>query len=352
MMRMMRKIAACLSVLAIGTSACADTVDALPGWKQDSVQEAWPAFLKTCAKLGTSAPWVRVCNLAASVDGKDAKQIRQFFEVNFTSKLLSAPDGSTEALITGYYEPVLAGSRKADAVYRFPLYSLPSDLIKGVPYKTRKEVDSGEVSIPATVIAYLKDDLDRYLAHVQGSCKVDLIDGTRISAVYAGKNSHQYASIGKMLVARGEIPAEKISMQAIRAWASANPERLNELLWSNPSYTFFLEREATADGPPGAMNLDGGLTPQRSAAIDPDRVSFGYPIWMDTTLPDSSEPYQKLLMSQDKGAAIKGLRVDVFFGSGHEAGELAGKMKQAGRVWVLVPIAEPNAESLASSSLN
>ncbi len=344
-MKMTKKMAACFSVLAICTSAYADTVDTLPGWKQDSVQEAWPAFLKTCAKLRTVAPWIFVCKQATSVDGNDSNKVRHFFEENFTPQLLSAPDGNPDALVTGYFEPIFSGQRYADDVYRFPLYNIPSDLEKDIPYKTRKQIDGGEVIIPATVIAYLNNDLDRYLAHVQGSCKIELTDGARISAVYAGKNTQQYASIGKILVARGEIAAEKISMQAIREWAKGNPDRVNELLWSNPSYTFFVEREDTADGPPGAMNV--GLTPQRSAAIDPDRVPFGYPIWMDTKLPGSSDSYQRLLMSQDKGAAIKGLRVDIYFGSGQAAGEIAGKMKQAGRVWILVPKVELNNENLA-----
>lgn len=326
------------TLLTVCTQAYGNTpVAGLPGWQTDQVQEVWPALLKSCARLRGNAFWTRPCNLAASVDGTDAGKVRRFFEENFAPQLLTAPDGNAEALVTGYFEPFLPGQRTADDHYRFPLYNVPSDLTKGVPYKTRQQIDSGEVSIPATVIAYLKNDMDRYLAQVQGSCKIELTDGPLISAVYAAKNAQPYVSIGKILVARGEVPAEEISMQAIRVWAYANPDRVNELLWSNPSYTFFSEREATTDGPPGAMNV--GLTPQRSAAIDPDRVPFGYPIWMDTTLPNSRDPYQRLLMSQDKGAAIKGLRVDIYFGTGSAAGEIAGKMKQTGRVWLLVPIA-------------
>lgn len=334
----LRLLAAVVSMLlATCVYANGDTrVAELPGWQSDHIQEAWPAFIKSCTRLQKSAPWTRVCKLAASIDATDANNIRRFFEANFTSRMLTSPDGSPDALVTGYFEPILQGRRTADDVYRFPLYNVPSDLKKGLPYITRKQIDSGEITIPATVIAYLKDDLDRYLAHVQGSCKIELADGKLISVVYAAKNSQPYISIGKILVSRGDVPEEKISMQAIREWASNNPERVNDLLWSNPSYTFFSEREATTDGPPGAMNV--GLTPQRSAAIDPEHVPFGYPIWMDTTLPDNGAPYQRLLLSQDKGAAIKGLRVDVYFGTGAAAGEIAGKMKQTSHVWILVPV--------------
>lgn len=316
------------------------SIASLPGWQTDNVHEVWPAFVKSCKRLGNEAVWVQSCKMAASINGMDANTVRRFFENNFIAKLVTAPDGSPDALITGYFEPILAGSRVQNELYRFPLYSLPSDMQKGVPYKTRKEIDSGEAHIPATVIAYLKDDLDRYLAHVQGSCKIRFVDGSLTSAVYSGKNSHKYASIGKILVARGEVPEEKISMQAIREWARENPDSLNELLWSNPSYTFFLERPTTEDGPPGAMNV--GLTTERSAAIDPDRVPFGYPIWIDTTTPENGKPYQHILASQDKGAAIKGVKADIFFGTGDAAGEVAGKMKQAGHIWVLWPISSVN----------
>jgi membrane-bound lytic murein transglycosylase A len=312
----------------------------LPGWKADNVHEVWPAFIKSCNKLGNDAVWAHPCKLASSIDSTDANTIRLFFENNFIAKLVTAPDGSSDALITGYFEPILAGSRIQNELYRFPLYSLPIDIQEGVPYKTRREIDSGEAHIPETVIAYLKDDLDRYLAHVQGSCKIRFADGSLTSAVYAGKNSHKYVSIGKILVARGEVPEDEISMQAIREWAKENPDKLNELLWSNPSYTFFLEQPATEDGPPGAMNV--GLTKERSAAIDPDRVPFGYPIWIDTTTPEDEKPYQHILASQDKGAAIKGVKADVFFGTGDVAGAIAGKMKQSGHIWVLWPISSVN----------
>ena len=335
-------LAALLATLAPACAASSPDVALaeLPGWQSDSVQEAWPALLKSCSRLKSEASWARPCALAASLDGSDEAKVRRFLEDNFTARLLAAPDGSTDALVTGYFEPVFSGQRTADATYRFPLYALPGDLEKGKPYMTRKEIDGADVPFPgSTVIAWLKDDLDRYLAHVQGSCKIRLPDGTLISAVYAGKNTQPYVSIGKILVARGEVPAEKISMQAIREWASNHPDKLQELLWANPSYTFFMERPATEDGPPGAMNL--GLTPQRSAAIDPDRVPFGTPIWLDTTLPEGDKAYRRLLLSQDKGAAIRGLRVDVYFGTGDQAGNIAGAMKQPGRVWVLSPNSAP-----------
>lgn len=308
----------------------------LPGWQTDNIHEVWPAFVKSCKRLGNEAIWAQPCSLANSIDGTDTATVRRFFESNFIAKLVTAPDGASEALITGYFEPILSGSRVQNELYRFPLYSLPTDMQKGVPYKTRKQIDSGEAHIPATAIVYLKDDMDRYMAHVQGSCKIRFADGSLTSVVYAGKNSHKYASVGKILVARGEVPEEKISMQTIREWAKENPDRVNELLWSNPSYTFFLERPATEDGPPGAMNV--GLTAERSAAIDPDRVPFGHPIWIDTTTPENEKPYQHMLASQDKGAAIKGVKADIFFGTGDAAGEIAGKMKQSGHIWVLWPI--------------
>jgi membrane-bound lytic murein transglycosylase A len=307
----------------------------LPGWEQDALTEVWPAWQNSCLVLRGEPMWQPVCLLAEHVDGNDPAAVRRYFATQFVAEPVLPAEGEADALFTGYYEPVVRGSRVADARYRYPLYGLPTDWREGVPYAVRADIDSGRVVPPATVIAYLDSDADRFFAHVQGSCKIALPDGSRIAAAYAGNNGHTYRAIGRMLVEQGEIAPEKMSMQAIRAWLAAHPQRATEVMWSNPRYIFFSERPAKEEGPLGALALP--LTPRRSVAVDPGRVRLGAPVWIDTTLSGTGEPYRRLMAAHDKGAAIQGLRADIFFGTGEWAGQAAGAMKQRGKMWVLKP---------------
>ena len=171
---------------------------------------------------------------------------------------------------------------------------------------------------------------------IQGSGQVQLTDGKRVRLNYADQNGHPYRSIGRWLIERGELKADQASMQGIKSWAKANPALLAELLNSNPSLVFFRELAVEGSGPQGAMGL--ALTPERSLAIDPRHVPLGAPIWLATTKPNSELALTRLMLAQDTGGAIRGVvRADFYWGSGADAGSQAGKMRQQGRMWVLMP---------------
>ena len=178
--------------------------------------------------------------------------------------------------------------------------------------------------------------MELFFLQVQGSGRIKLPDGSLARVNYADQNGHPYQSIGRLLVERGELKLEEASMQGIQAWARANPAKLSGLLNSNPSYVFFREVANSHDGPIGALGIP--LSPERSLAVDPRSVPLGAPVFLATTRPNSSQPLNRLMLAQDTGGAIKGaVRADLFWGFGRDAGEQAGRMKQSGRMWVLLP---------------
>ena len=185
-------------------------------------------------------------------------------------------------------------------------------------------------------LLWIDDPIDLFFMQIQGSGQVQLTDGKRVRLNYADQNGHPYRSIGRWLIERGELKAEQASMQGIKSWAKANPALLAELLNSNPSLVFFRELAVEGSGPQGAMGL--ALTPERSLAIDPRHVPLGAPIWLATTKPNSELALTRLMLAQDTGGAIRGVvRADFYWGSGADAGSQAGKMRQQGRMWVLMP---------------
>jgi membrane-bound lytic murein transglycosylase A len=178
--------------------------------------------------------------------------------------------------------------------------------------------------------------VELFFLHVQGSGRIQLPDGGIVRVGYADHNGHPYRSIGRALVDRGELPLSKASMQGIKAWARDNPEKLPALLAENPGFVFFRELTGDASGPLGSLNVP--LTPRRSIAVDPASVPLGAPVYLATTWPNTTTPLNRLMMAQDTGSAIKGgVRADFFWGFGDDAGKLAGRMKQAGSMWVLLP---------------
>jgi membrane-bound lytic murein transglycosylase A len=186
------------------------------------------------------------------------------------------------------------------------------------------------------VLFWAENAVDLFFLHVQGSGQVELPDGERARVGYADQNGHPYASIGRWLIDQGEMTLEQVSMQGIRDWARRNPERLGEMLEANPSYVFFRELPLTGGGPLGALGVP--LTPGRSIAIDPRHIPQGVPVFLSTTYPLSERPLRRLMMAQDTGSAIRGVvRADFYWGTGREAGERAGRMKQQGRMWALLP---------------
>lgn len=301
--------------------------------------------------------WQEVCAIAPSVKGRDAA--RQFFETHFAPYRSVGPEGSSDGLITGYYEPTLRGSRKPTARYRFPVYGAPDDLLvldlgdlapelkssaprvrvegrRVVPYYDRTQIDNGRAPLRGREVAWVDDEVELFFLQIQGSGRITLDDGEILRVGFAEHNGHPYRSIGRVLIDRGELPLERTSMQGIKAWARDNPAKLTELLQQNPRYVFFRELPGNVPSPPGALGVP--LTPRRSIAVDPRYVPLGAPVHIATTWPNTDKPLNRLVVAQDTGGAIRGaVRADYFWGSGEEAAREAGRMKQTLRMWVLLP---------------
>jgi len=333
--------------------------NALPGWQQDDLRQAWPAFQASCRALASKADWKAVCAAAKSVDASGGAALRRFFETYFVPNLVRAADGADSGLITGYYEPFLRGARKRGGAYQTPLYKVPDDLItvdlgsvypslKGmrlrgrlsgktvVPYSSRAEIERARIS--GKELVWVDDPVEAFFLEVQGSGRVQLDDGETVRIAYADQNGHPYKAIGRWLVEQGELTAEQATAQGIKAWIAAHPARRQELFNVNPSYIFFREERLPDPnvGPKGALGVP--LTPTRSVAIDPAFLPLGAPVYLSTTEPASETPLQCLVMAQDTGGAIRGaVRADFFFGFGGQAPDNAGRMKQRGQLWVLLP---------------
>lgn len=335
--------------------------NALPSWNQDHLTEAWPAFIRSCVKINempATANQIKlqhVCNLAVALKDTSENNIRSFFETNFIPYKVS--DGShNEGLFTGYYEPVIKGSRSKTQEYQAPLYKRPNDLVmienlgifrndlagiriagrvlngNLVPYFTHAEIANG--AIVGNELAYVADPVDAFFIQIQGSAAIQLENGQMMRLTYDGTNGHPYTAIGKILVQQKALSLENVSMQSIRAWLKTHPMQTKDVLYQNASYVFF--KESNANGPVGFEGVV--LTPERSMAIDPVFIAYGTPIWVDITHPVDKERIQRLVIAQDKGGAIKGpLRGDYFWGTGDKAGELAGVMKSKGTYYVLLP---------------
>lgn len=335
--------------------------DQLPGWADDDLTQLWPAFLASCEVMIRRAGWQEICTEARQLSAVDGVGMRSFFESRFLPHQVRNADGSVSGTVTGYYEPLLRGSRTRGGLFQTPLYRTPDDLLtielgsmypelknmrlrgrlsgnKVVPYYTRAELMQNGLA-PGSELVWVDNAIDAFFLQVQGSGRVTLADTKEtIRIAYADQNGHPYKSIGRYLVERGELKLEQASMQGIKAWAAANPHRLQELLNANPSFVFFKEEKIVdpGKGPRGALGVP--LTAQRSIAIDPQFISLGAPVFVSTTRPNSDLPLRQLMMAQDTGGAIRNpVRADFFWGFGDEAGELAGKMKQAGQMWLLIP---------------
>ena len=336
----------------------ADWTD-LPGWQDNDPGAVFTAFVASCRSLERQAQWKPVCSSARALDDKSVPALRAWFEAQFRPWALVNPDGSRSGLITGYYEPILKGSRTESRGYAVPVFGPPEDMIvvdlaelypelkhlrlrgrvegrKLVPYYSRAEWAPQESKRSPEALLWIDDPIDLFFMQIQGSGQVQLADGSRVRLNYADQNGHPYRSIGRWLIERGELKTEQASMQGIKNWAKANPSRLAELLNANPSLVFFRELPVEGSGPQGAMGL--ALTPERSLAVDPRHVPLGAPIWLATTRPNSEQALTRLMLGQDTGGAIRGVvRADFYWGSGSDAGNQAGKMRQQGRMWVLMP---------------
>ena len=347
----------------------------MPGWNDDQQQAAWPAFLVGCkvlvARPRVHAIWQAPCAAANAIDARDGTAVRHFFEDNFTPYRVTSSDGSDRGLVTGYYEPLLAGSRAQSAQYPTPLYAPPDDLLvvelsdlypelKGkrvrgrldgrrvVPYWVRADIDAGRAGTNGKALVYVNDPVDAFFLQIQGSGRVALDDGSVIRVGYADQNGQPFRSVARVLIDRGELTVGEASMQGIRAWGREHPEQLPALLDENPSYVFFREvpppapgsLEAAIDGPIGSLGVP--LAAGRTIAVDPRAIPLGAPVFLETTWPLSDQPLQRLVMAQDTGGAIRGpIRADFFWGFGAEAGSEAGRMRQQGAQWLLWPKGAP-----------
>jgi membrane-bound lytic murein transglycosylase A len=332
---------------------------ALTGWRQDDLQPAWQAFLKSCVVLNKQPAWKETCRLAAAQQKTDNAALRNFFETYFTPYQIINTDNTEEGLITGYYEPLLKGSRKPSSRYRYPVYAAPDDLLtielgavypelkdlrlrgrlngrKVVPYHSRADIMNNPKLLNGYELLWVEDEVELFFLHVQGSGRIILDSGETMKIGFSDQNGYPYNSIGKLLVERGELSLEKASMQGIKQWGQQNPRKLPELLQQNARYVFFRELPSDLSGPIGALGVP--LTAGRSIAIDPLSIPQGAPVFLETTWPNSNKPLNRLMVAQDVGSAIKGgIRADFFWGFGNDAGNQAGKMKQRGKMWVLMP---------------
>ena len=328
---------------------------------QDDLSAAWGAWMQSCSTLRNKEPWQPACQAAYALNagGKPKDQaIEAYLREHFTVYQATNADGTDTGLITGYYQPLLRGSRLKTDVYRYPLYGKPADLInvdlsslfpelkhkrvrgrlvgdKVIPYYDRREIEENQ-PLSGQEILWVDDIIDLFFLQIQGSGLVQLENGQQVHVGYADQNGQTYNSIGRVLIEQGELSRDKASMQGIKNWARNNPHKLRDLLYSNPSYVFFRELPPNLPGPLGALGVP--ITALRSVAIDPRYIPLGAPVFLATTYPNSSKPLNRLMVAQDTGGAIKGgVRADFFWGAGAEAGQKAGAMKQQGKIWVLLP---------------
>lgn len=346
--------------------------DDLAGWADDDVSAAVPALVRSCDRLAKLPPtrnvgsgplrtaagdWRLVCLQAKALPRDDVAAAREFFETAFQPLSVRAGDNPV-GLFTGYFEPELRGAKSPSPKFAVPLYRRPPDLVaaslgtfrpslKGEriagrvvngrlrPYSTRAEIESGALIGRGLELVWVDSAVDAFFLHIQGSGRIRLQDGTVLRVGYDGTNGHVYRSVGRLLIQRGEVAREDMSMQAIRDWIGRNPNRGRDLMAENPSFVFF--RQLTGPGPIGAMGV--ALTPGRSLAIDTRLMPLGPPVWLDTTDPlTPDKPLQRLVVAQDTGGAIRGpVRGDLFWGAGAEAARFAGPMNQRGRYYVLLP---------------
>lgn len=331
----------------------------LPGWPEARLAEAWPALMRNCEKMpARDVRWRSICEEARALGEPDEGAARAFFESRFVAHKVYNEHGGREGLVTGYYEPLLHGRLAPTERFRYPVYGRPDDLLvvdlgelypelrgrrvrgrlegrRVVPYFSRAEI-KGMRPFPAPVIAWVDDPLALFFLHIQGSGRIRLEDGRTLYLGYADQNGHPYVAIGRRLIERGAIAPEAVNLESIRAWLAAHPEEAEGVLNSNPSYVFFEPRPEDLPGPLGSLGVP--LLAERAIAVDPAFIPLGAPVWLDTRLPESDTPYRRLVFAQDTGGAIKGaVRADLFFGFGAEAERLAGRMKQPGRLYVLLP---------------
>jgi membrane-bound lytic murein transglycosylase A len=363
--------------MTAGPTFSAVTFADVPGWRRDDHASALQAFQRSCsrvlaaAKAGSASGavppqpgFLAACDVAIKLGAAPASadDARKFFESHFTPHRVVHAAG--QGLLTGYYEPVIDGDRKASPRFKVPVYRRPADLANIVdermrgaksgnlthgrktasgvmPYATRAQIEGGALAGQGLELVYLADAVDVFFMQVQGSGRIRLPGGDMIRIHYDGKNGHPYISVGRHLIDTGVLTADKMSLDALGTWLRADPERGRKAMWQNASYVFFRELKGEdANGPLGVLDIP--LTDGRSLAVDAGVHSIGTPIFVSApTLSHATKgaAFERLMIAQDVGSAIKGPeRGDIYFGSGDVAGKLAGITKHPGNFFVLLPV--------------
>ena len=334
----------------------------LPAWLADDLRDVKIAFAENCKGVRSKLEWTSAC--ARYPFNAPTVEQRAFIEREFVPYQITRADAGDRGLITGYYEPLLHGSRTKTSRFNVPLYARPDDLLvvdlgdlypelKGkrvrgrivdspqpgqvkrvVPYFDRAQIEAEVATLKP--LAWVDDVVEAFFLQIQGSGLIELPDGKRMRVGYADQNGHPYRGIGRVLVERGELKLEEASMQGIKGWIARNSGKATALLNENASYVFFREIDATAAGPLGSLGVP--LTAERSMAVDTRFIPPGSMVYLATTYPNALVPLNRLMFAQDIGGAIRGVvRGDFYWGTGLAAGEQAGRMKQNAQMWVLWP---------------
>ena len=317
----------------------------LPGFADDTLFEAWNAWLRSCERPGTTfAPLCGdVRRLSIAEPSAQRTWMIERLQPYRVEPLPGASAAAAEGLLTGYYEPVLPATRQSGNGYATPVYRLPAQWGARKPWYTRQEADTlpeAKAALRGREIAYLADPLDALVLQIQGSgrLRVTEADGSArtVRVAFAGSNDQPYKSVGRWLLDQGAV--QDASWPGIKAWAQQNPQRVQEMLWSNPRLVFFKEEPLSdldaAFGPRGAQGV--ALTPGRSIAVDPGSIPYGTPVWLASNGPTAR--LARLVLAQDTGSAITGaVRADYFAGWGPDALDVAGRLKQSLQLWVLWP---------------
>ncbi len=340
----------------------------IPHWQRDDHLAAFNAFKISCRhflskpKTGNrlrQRKRLKICRIALSANINHKTAARQFFERHFRPYRIL----TMNSLLTGYYEPELEGAREPDEIYKIPVYKRPDDLVSLIndrqraaknhqftfmrrvgnklqPYPSRQEIEQGALSGKGLELLYLKDQVDAFFMHIQGSGRIRLKDGRYIRIGYDGKNGHPYRSIGKHLKRAYKFKGEQLRLNAVKNWLRTNKELGQKVMWHNKSYIFFreLDNALGATGPIGAEGVN--LSARRSLAVDGSYHQLGMPIWLDvgSLSHHGKRGFHHLMIGQDVGSAIKGpARGDIYWGSGEFAGQLAGGTNHRGRFTVLLP---------------
>ncbi|MDU0810237.1 MAG: MltA domain-containing protein [Burkholderia sp.] len=313
----------------------------VPGWQSDSMIGAVHALHQNCLRLGLKIEWYKTCMVVNELSELDANSVRALLEANFMPYEFTNNEGPY-GLVTGYYEPSLHGSHVRSDKYKYPLYRWPFFYHTNTLLPSRANLKCDGI-LNGNELVWIDDQINAFFLQVQGSGQVLFEDGSVMYISFDGTNNQPYHSIGKWLIDHGEVKPSQATMQGIKAWAHANPARIDMLLNINPRFVFFKEirtekrkSHCNTDGPIGAFGVH--LTPKRSIAVDPLFIPLGTAVFLQTTYPETTTPMNRLVFAQDIGSEIKGrLRVDYFWGFGEDAANQAGKMKQVSRMWLLLP---------------